>query len=111
MFKKLLEVKIPEIFVRLLIFIYQKQTADVKWQNTFSKEFTMTNGVRQGSVLSPILFCFYMNNLFREMRGSKSGCYIGSNYAGCFGYADDLLLLSPSRNGLQELLNKAQKYE
>ena len=110
LFKKLIEAKIPVIFVRLLIFMYQKQTADVRWQSTFSKEFKMQNGVRQGSVLSPILFCFYMNDLFRLLRESKSGCHIESYYAGCFGYADDLLLLSPSRNGLQEQLNIAQKY-
>ena len=110
LFKKLLEAKIPEIIVRLLIFIYQKQTADVRWQNLYSKEFNLKNGVRQGSVLSPILFCFYMNDLFRIMQQSRSGCYIESYYAGCFGYADDLLLLSPSRAGLQEQLYIAEKY-
>ena len=95
--------------MRLLIFIYQKQTADVRWENLYSKEFKLQNGVRQGSVLSPILFCFYMNDLFRLRQESKSGCYIGPYYAGCFGYADDLLLLSPSRLGLQEQLSIAEK--
>ena len=51
-----------------------------------------------------------MNDLFRLMKESKSGCYIGPYYAGCFGYADDLLLLSPSRSGLQEQLSIAEKY-
>ena len=68
LFQKLLKAKIPDILVRLLIFIYTKQTADVKWQNSYSKEFPLGNGVRQGAVLSPILFCSYMNDLFKLMR-------------------------------------------
>ena len=35
---------------------------------------------------------------------------VGSFYAGCFGYADDLFFLCPSRGGLQEMLNLAQEY-
>ena len=62
LFKKMLDMKIPMIIVRLLIYIYRNQTADVRWNGIFSKEFTMKNGVRQGAVLSPVLYCFYMNN-------------------------------------------------
>ena len=43
--------------------MYQKQTADVRWEGIFAKECRMTNGVKQGTIPSPILFCFYMNNL------------------------------------------------
>ena len=32
------------------------------------------------------------------------GCYIGTQFYGCLGYADDLLLLSASRTGLQEMV-------
>ena len=32
------------------------------------------------------------------------------NYAGVFGYTDDLLLLCPSRSGLQNILDIAEKY-
>ena len=110
LFKKLLKVKVPPIFVRLLVFMYRNQTADVRWKNSYSHEFTMRNGVRQGAVLSPTLFCFYMNDLFSLLRESGAGCCIDDYYAGVFGYADDLLLLSPSRDGLQKMLNIAQDY-
>ena len=70
----------------------------------------MKNGVRQGAVLSPVLYCFYMNNLFKIMKNSKNGCFIGSYYAGMFGYADDILLICPSRTGLQEMLKLAEDY-
>ena len=110
LFKKLLAAGVPAIFLRILVFMYREQTADVRWKSSNSKEFTIRNGVRQGAVLSPILFCFYMNELFSEMKKSGAGCHIDEYYAGMFGYADDLLLLCPSRDGLQKMLEIAEKY-
>ena len=51
-----------------------------------------------------------MNELFSEMKKSRAGCHIDEYYAGMFGYADDLLLLCPSRDGLQKMLEIAEKY-
>ena len=110
LFQKLLDAGLPPVIVRLMICIYQKQTANVKWNDDTSRSFTIKNGVRQGAVLSPIIFCFYVNNLFSELRRCRSGCKIGPYYAGGHGYADDLLLLSPSRGGLQEMVDIAAKY-
>ena len=110
LFKKMLKANIPPVVVRLLISQYSMQRADVRWDGAYSREFRISNGVRQGAVLSPILYCFYMNDLFGILRNSKSGCQIGSTYAGVFGYADDLLLISPSRAGLQDMLKIAEDY-
>ena len=52
MFKKLLDAGLPAIFIRLLIFIYVNQFANVRWNGLFSDFFTMRNGVRQGAVLT-----------------------------------------------------------
>ena len=51
-----------------------------------------------------------MDNLFNILKMSGSGCIIGNYYAGCFGYADDLFFLCPSRGGLQEMLRLAHEY-
>ena len=51
-----------------------------------------------------------MDNLFNLLKSKGSGFIIGNYYAGCFAYADDLLFLCPSRGGLQEMLDIAQKY-
>ena len=110
LFKKLLDAKVPPIIVRLLIFIYDNQSADVSWKGKFSREFSLKNGVRQGAVISPLFFCFYMNDLFELLEGSGNGCYIDHFFAGVFGYADDLLLLCPSRTGLQEMLDTTEEY-
>ena len=110
LFEKLLEAKVPKIIIRMLITIYRKQTANVRWKQQVSKEFEIRNGVRQGAVISPIFFSFYMDSLFTILKKNKSGCLISNYFAGCIGYADDLLFLCPSRSGLQEMLDLAQKY-
>ena len=50
LFKKMLAANIPQVVIRLLINIYTKQTANVRWQGQISREFTISNGVRQGAV-------------------------------------------------------------
>jgi len=42
---------------------YKQQTVQVKWSINFSSPFTVTNGVRQGGVLSPYLFAVYLDKL------------------------------------------------
>ena len=110
LFRKLVEAGLPLIFVRLLLTIYLHQFANVKWNNSFSQMFTMHNGVRQGGVLSAILYCLYVDGLFKELRNSGYGCWANGKYHGIFGYSDDNMLLSPTQFGLQEMLKICEKY-
>ena len=110
LFKKMLDAKVPGILVRLLIYMYRSQMAEVRWKDSYSEQFPISNGVGQGAILSPILFCFYVNDLFQTLREARTGCHIGNQFVGAMGYADDLLLLCPSRTGLQEMLSIAEKY-
>ena len=81
-----------------------------KWQNAVSEPFSVANGVRQGAILSPILFCLYIDVLLKRLASSRIGCHIENIYYGALGYADDLVLLSPSRDGLQRMLNICERY-
>ena len=56
LFLKLKKVGIPPVVIRLLICIYRKQTALVKWKGNSSSCFSIRNGVRQGAVISPLFF-------------------------------------------------------
>jgi hypothetical protein len=61
--------------------------------------------VRQGGVLFPYLFSFYIDELVNLLRNPHVGCYFGQLYAGVIVYADDIVLLSPSIKGLRLLIN------
>ena len=92
------------------MFIYMEQYANVKWNHTISNMFLITNGVRQGGVMSAILYCFYGNLFFSELRRSGYGCYVNGFYHGIFGYSDDNMLLAPSEYALQKMLDICQSF-
>ena len=60
LFSKLLDQGIPMQFVCLLAYWFQNQKMCVRWQTVYSEAFGIGNGVRQGGILSPFLFRFYI---------------------------------------------------
>ena len=82
----------------------------VRWGEIVSKQFLLRNGVKQGGVLSPVLFPVYIDNLLKTLKQRNIGCNIGNSYLGVFGYADDLTLLFTSLTGLKEMLNTCEVY-
>ena len=110
LFYKMKQRKFPKIFLRILIFIYIEQSCRVKWNDKFSATFTVRNGVRQGAVLSPTLFSLYIDSLLIKLERSGYGCHINNYFYGYSAYADDIILLSPTRNGLQNMFNICVEY-
>ena len=110
LFRKLLSAGLPPIFIRVLLFIYTMQYANVRWNGEVSSTFLLSNGVRQGAILSAILYCFYVNDLFKILRNRRAGCWVNDNYHGIIGYSDDSFLLAPTLSALQEMLLTCQEY-
>ena len=110
LFWKLLKTGMPPVYVRLSLVMYEKQKANVRWNNVLPQTFSVNNGVKQGAVLSPILFCVYIDSLFTVLRRNRTGCWINGMYAGIMGYADDMWLLYPTQDGLQEMVQICSDY-
>ena len=83
----------------------------MKWNSRISEKYGIANGVKQGGVLSPILFGIYMDNLIKCLKDSYIGCKIGNNYVGVVCYADDLTLISLTLTGLKCMLAICENYE
>jgi len=98
------------MYCRILAHMYTHQTLRVKWNGVFSETFGVLNGVKQGGVLSPILFCIYIDELFVRLKCSQIGCYIGNMYAGAIGYADDVSLLAPSYAAAKLMLKECEQF-
>ena len=82
----------------------------VKWGNSVSTPFGVSNGVCQGGLLSPALFNMYMDELSQQLNECQTGCLIGNILINHLMYADDLAILSPSSAGFQQLLNICSDY-
>ena len=83
LFVTLLEMGVPVYFVRLLSVWYEKQPMHVKWKTQLSEKFTVGNGVRQGSVLSPSFFNIYIEDLLIRLKNRGYAARVGSAFVGC----------------------------
>ena len=76
LFKLLIERNICPLIIRYLINIYLASSAIVKWNGAKSEPFKICNGVKQGGVISALLFAVYIDPLLNNLHQSKKGCFI-----------------------------------
>ena len=107
--EKLINCKIPKIYVNLIKFWYSNQEVCVRFGNAVSKPFYICNGVRQGGVLSSLFFNIYIDSVLNEISKMKYGCRLGITSSNIIAYADDIVLLSPSASGLQILIDRVNE--
>ncbi len=72
--------------------------------------WSVSNGVKQGSVLSQILFSTYLEGLLMKLNKKGVGCHMGNYILVCLAYADDLTLIATSRKALQIMISIYEGY-
>ena len=104
LFRRLLDKGLPPIVVRALTYIYMEQYSWVKWGDARSSQFGISNGTRQGAILSPIFWSVYADPLLRRLRALGLGAHVAGLFMGAVCYADDVLLIAPTRSAMQRML-------
>jgi len=103
LFKLLLKRQLTADILRVLINLYTNSCVRVAWGTIRSDYFSVVKGVTQGAVLSPALFCVYIDNLLLLLKKAGFGCYIGAHFVGALTYADDIVLVAPSATALHKM--------
>jgi hypothetical protein len=101
---------IPSV-LKLLIKLYLNGEASINYKNNISDSFELTQGVRQGSILSPYLYNIYTEELLDHIMLLQLGTYLPSGVeTSIIAFADDLILISPNLIGLQTMLDSCVEY-
>ena len=75
-----------------------------------SNWFEILQGTRQGGVLSPLMYLCFVNDLLNELTSCKFGLSIFGKNMCSPTVADDMLLSSLSKKGLDELMTICYRY-
>ena len=97
---------IPSNEIRLLANLYWKQKASVRTNQEESEEIEIKRGIRQGCILSPILFSLYSEFLIVEALSDRKGLNINGENINNIRIADDTVLIAESNKDLQEMINE-----
>ena len=96
---------------RVLSNMYNNVQSQVKFEITITTDFfDIEEGVKQGCVLSPILFCIFINNLAKMIRDASLGVRICDIQIGSLFWADDVVLIAEDKNELQKMLDIATTF-
>jgi hypothetical protein len=98
---------------RVLRNIYGSVESCVLVNEERSRFFEIDVGLRQGCLMSPILFAIYINGIAEEIKGAKLGARLilrREENVGILMFADDIALLADDQTELQKLMDLTYDY-
>jgi len=102
----LLILGIPKKLVQLIGVTMAGSKATVRVDNQYASMFPITNGVRQGDALSSVLFDLVLEAILQKMNITG---HIGTKSTQILTYADDVAIMSRSKNALKDILFNTEK--
>jgi hypothetical protein len=110
LFNKLLKYDIGGNFLNILKNMYNEVTYRVKIDSHLLEPIHSDIGVKQGCVLSPTLFNLYLADLPLLFENDCKPVEYFHSHLNCLMFADDIVLMSETAEGLQNCLNKLSWY-
>ena len=99
--------KITEDIVQAIETLYQNATSSVLLNNVVGEEFRTTVGVRQGCLLSPVVFNIFLERIMQEaLHDHHTSISIGGHKVCNLRFADDIDLMAGSNEELQQLTDR-----
>ena len=102
---KLMKIGINGRILDAIQSLYVNVQSTVKVNDLFSPWFPVSNGVKQGCKISPTLFSVYINDLAQEINGLNCGINVGDIMVSTLLYADDIILIAPTAENLQQMFD------
>jgi hypothetical protein len=94
-------------FLNILKTLYSNVNVAI-WGNEGTSDIFGTNiGLKQGCLLSPVLFSLYLNDLEQNLTG---GLRIAGIRVKVLAFADDVVLIAENPRSLQDMINQLEKY-
>ena len=102
--------KVHEHLIVLLSNLYTNQEATIRTEYGETGNIPIGKGVRQGCILSPLLFNIYAEKIMREaLDKCDKGIGIGGRKVSNLRYADDTTLIAGNREDLIELIENSNR--
>ena len=110
MLYKLLKYGITGNVYHIIKSIYSRTQYSIQIGSEYSPKFLGDNGLKQGCCLSPTLSNIFQNDLHEIFDENCDPLSIGAIAINSMSWADDLVIASLSKEGLQSCLNKLSLY-
>ena len=107
---KLREIGIEGNFYHTLKALYTGAKSCVKVNDKLTDWFNVNSGVRQGDSLSPTLFSLFLNDLAVDIKDLDAGVMLSGICLSILLYADDIVLMAPTPEKLQIMLDTVAKW-
>ncbi|XP_063961110.1 uncharacterized protein LOC129267838 [Lytechinus pictus] len=110
LFEKLKSSHLDPSIQDMLESMYHGIESKVFWKGAASNPIPITQGVRQGGVMSPLLYTAFVDGLIKELREKNLGSSIDGRFSGVVVLADDVALVANSPDELQLMLDATFNY-